>query len=73
MRRALTKGAAFWSGLWSLLGLSGLVAWRAPDSLGEVIPGMALAVVGLVGAFAGANVADKMAMGKYYRPEMAEK
>jgi hypothetical protein len=31
---------------------------------------MALAIVGLVGAFAGFNVADKMAVGKYYKPEL---
>jgi hypothetical protein len=73
MRRALTKGKAFWAGLASLLALSGLAAWRAPDSLESIIPGMALAIVGLVGAFAGFNVADKVATGKYYRPEMEGK
>jgi hypothetical protein len=68
----LTKGRAFWAGLASLLAMEALVAWRAPQALAEITPGMALAIVGLVGAFAGFNVADNFQRSKYYKPELSK-
>ena len=68
--KRLSKGRAFWAGLASILVIVALAAWRAPDSLAAVSGDGMFAIVGLVIAFSGANVADNYQRAKNYRPEL---
>jgi hypothetical protein len=68
--KRLSKGRAFWAGFAGILALACLVAWRAPDTLADFASDAVYALVGLVTAFAGANVFDNWQKAKHYQPEM---
>lgn len=69
----VTKGSAFWAGLIALLLIYAGTLALAPSAAEAVGAAIVFAVVGLVTAFSGANVADNYQRARWFREELNEK
>jgi hypothetical protein len=69
----MKKKTAFLTGLLSVLFLAVFAIVIDNESIGSVVPGAILGIVGLTTAFIGGNVADNGVKGKYYDERLAGK